>query len=69
MQAFQRFNVVMTRCMSCDGILAKNETACYSCGEPVPGRFRSGKKGLSLLLPLALIATIAVAAYSFFLGQ
>jgi len=26
----------MTRCQSCDGILTKNEEACYRCGDPVP---------------------------------
>ena len=59
----------MTRCVSCNGILAKNETVCYSCGEPVPGRSKSKGIGLSSFIPLALIVSLGFAAYSFFSGQ
>jgi len=28
----------MSRCKSCDGIIAKHETVCFKCGDPIPGR-------------------------------
>jgi len=55
----------MTR-MSCDGILAKGEMVCYSCGEPVPRRSKSKGPGLSAFVPLALIISFGLAVYSFF---
>jgi uncharacterized paraquat-inducible protein A len=62
------FNERMTRCTSCDGILAKHETVCYSCGEPVPGRQKSKGSGLLALIPLVLIVSLGIVAYSY-LGQ
>jgi hypothetical protein len=31
------FNWVMTRCNECNGIIARTDSECYICGEPVPG--------------------------------
>lgn len=59
----------MTRCMECDGILAKHETVCYVCGEPVPGRSKSKGIGLWAFIPLALIVSLGFAVYSFFLAH
>jgi hypothetical protein len=52
--------------MECEGILAKHETVCYVCGEPVPGRSKSWAPSLSAFIPLALIVSLGFAAYSFF---
>src|SRR5271156_3772755 len=39
----------MTRCLTCDGIMAPGETACYACGEKAPAgqRQRSPAVGSS----------------------
>jgi hypothetical protein len=57
----------MTRCQSCDGILAKTETVCYSCGGAVPGARKS--KGLSGPALAALVFIAGLAAYSFLWGH
>jgi hypothetical protein len=62
------FNGDMTRCLSCDGILTKDEAVCYQCGDPVPERQKSGPGVFSLLLTLGLIASIGFTVYTFLLG-
>ena len=58
----------MTRCMSCDGILTKDEAVCYQCGDPVPGRGKAGLGLFSLLLTAGLIVSVAFGVYTFVLG-
>ena len=58
------FNGNMIRCESCDGILTKHEVVCYRCGDPVPGRAKSGSF-LPIFFALALIVTLGFTAYSF----
>ena len=36
----------MTRCSSCNGIIAKTDLECYTCQEPIPGKPRRGKYSL-----------------------
>jgi hypothetical protein len=57
----------MTRCQTCDGILAKSETVCYSCGSAVPGAGKS--KGMSGQALAALVFIAGLAAYSFLWGR
>lgn len=40
------FNGSMTRCNSCNGIIAKTDLECYTCQEPVPGKPRPGRYSL-----------------------
>ena len=54
--------------MSCDGILTKDEAVCYQCGDPVPGRGKSGPGLFSLLLASALVMSIGFTIYTFVLG-
>jgi uncharacterized paraquat-inducible protein A len=55
----------MTRCQSCDGILTKNEEACYRCGDPVPENAKSAGTFSLLLVAAGLIVSIGFTAYSF----
>ena len=57
----------MIRCLSCDGILTKDEKACYTCGDPVAAHAKSAQK-FPLLLMVGLIASVGFAAYSFWFG-
>lgn len=59
----------MTRCLQCNGILAKNERVCYSCGETAPLQAGSVGKGYSLLLALAFIVSLGLTAFSFLSGR
>jgi hypothetical protein len=59
----------MTRCISCDGILTKEEMACYSCGEPVPGRSKPRRGGLSSFIPVTLLVFVGWAVYSCLLAH
>jgi hypothetical protein len=59
----------MTRCLQCNGILAKNERVCYSCGEAAPIQSRSAGNGYSLLLALAFIVSLGLTAFSFLSGR
>lgn len=67
-RALRGFNRNMTRCMSCDGILTKDEAICYQCGDAVPGRAKKGMGFFSLLLTAGLIMSIAFTVYTFVLG-
>jgi hypothetical protein len=58
----------MTRCLQCNGILAKNERVCYSCGEAAP-MHGSASNGYSLLLALAFIVSLGLTAFSFLSGR
>jgi hypothetical protein len=55
----------MTRCQSCDGILTKDEEACYHCGDPVPENAKSSGAFSLLLIGAGLIVSFGFAAYSF----
>lgn len=55
----------MIRCESCDGILTKQETVCYRCGDPAPEQPKSAQHSVSLLLVVGLIVTLGFTAYSF----
>ncbi|HXA66194.1 MAG TPA: hypothetical protein VNV82_13635 [Bryobacteraceae bacterium] len=59
----------MTRCLQCNGILAKNERVCYSCGECAPVHSGSAGNGYSLLLALAFIVSLGLTAFSFLSGR
>lgn len=58
----------MTRCMSCNGILAKHETVCYSCNEPVAGRSRSAKSPVPLFI-VAVLIVVGLAAHLLITGR
>jgi len=55
----------MKRCQSCDGILTKNEEACYQCGDPVPGRAKPAGNFVPLLVAVVLIVSLGFTAYTF----
>jgi hypothetical protein len=57
----------MIRCLSCDGILTKDEEICYQCGDPVPGHAKP-KGFFSMLLAVVLLVSLGFTAYSFLLG-
>jgi hypothetical protein len=61
----------MTRCLSCDGIVTKHESVCYSCGQRIPKelRQRPTARPASLLSNLVFLASLGFAAYSFLSGQ
>jgi hypothetical protein len=56
----------MTRCLQCNGILAKNERVCYSCGDPAP---QSRSQGFAVLLALAFVFSLGLTAFSFLAGR
>ena len=57
----------MIRCLSCDGILTKEEKTCYTCGDPVAEHAKPAQK-FPLLLVVGLIASVGFAAYTFWSG-
>ena len=59
----------MTRCLQCNGILAKNERVCYSCGEKAPVHSKAAGNGYSLLLAVAFILSLGLTAFSFLSGN
>jgi hypothetical protein len=59
----------MTRCLSCNGILTKNETVCYSCGDPAPEHSKSTGGLFSLLVALAFIVSLGFTAYWLLSGR
>jgi hypothetical protein len=64
-----RFNLIMLRCLSCNGILAKNEKTCYSCGEVSPEHVKKKKgkgKGLSTVVTIAFFASLALTGLALF---
>jgi uncharacterized membrane protein YvbJ len=34
----------MTRCNSCNGIVTKTDSECFTCGEPVPGAAKRSRR-------------------------
>jgi hypothetical protein len=73
------FNWVMTRCNECNGIIAKTDSECYICGEPVPGfqkrallRKKKEQKEAPPVTPLSnllFMASLVLTAVSFLSGQ
>ena len=57
----------MIRCLSCDGILTRNEAVCYRCGDPAPEQAKSGGF-FRLILAVGLIASLGFTVYSFLLA-
>ena len=55
----------MIRCLSCDGILTKEEKTCYTCGDPVPEHTKSAPNSVPLFLVVGMIASVGFVAYSF----
>ena len=53
----------MHRCLSCDGILTDSGGGCFSCGKRVAKRSESAGNGMSVVVPLAVIALLALAAW------
>jgi hypothetical protein len=62
------FNQNMIRCLSCDGILTKQEEVCYRCGDPAPEHVKSAQNCVPLLLVLGLVVSVGFTAYSFWFG-
>ena len=58
----------MIRCLSCDGILTKDEKTCYTCGDPAPPQVKSAQNFVPLLLAAGLILSVGFTAYSFWSG-
>ena len=58
----------MLRCLSCNGILAKNETVCYSCGEASPEHLKQKNKGqgkgFSTVVSIAFFASLGFTGLS-----
>jgi len=67
LESFVGFNGDMIRCLSCDGILTKDEAVCYRCGDPAPEHAKSGSS-FGLLLAVGLILSIGFTAYTFLLA-
>lgn len=74
------FNWDMTRCYECNGIIARAESECYICGEPVPGAkkrswLQNKKKEpkpappVTPLSNLLFMASLVLTAVSFLSGQ
>jgi hypothetical protein len=73
------FNWVMTRCNECNGIIAKTDSECYICGEPVPGlkkrsflRKKKEQKEAPPVTPLSnllFMASLVLTAVSFLSDQ
>lgn len=67
----------MTRCNSCNGVIAKNDAECYSCGERVPGakvsrraKRQSAGNAPASVMPIGdvlIIACLVLTAVCFFL--
>jgi hypothetical protein len=70
----------MTRCYECNGIIARTESECYICGEPVPGAkkrswLQNKKKDpkpappVTPLSNLLFMASLVLTAVSFLSGE
>ncbi len=58
----------MIRCLSCDGILTKDEKACYKCGDPAPENAKAMQTFVPLFLGVGLIVSIGFTACLFWFG-
>ena len=65
----------MTRCASCNGIIAPTDSQCYVCGDPVPGGARRKTRapksggGIKKLAILVELISLGLALYSYMNGQ
>jgi predicted RND superfamily exporter protein len=58
----------MLRCLSCNGILSKNEGVCYTCGEAVPENVKHKGKGggFATVVNIAFFSSLAFIGLSIF---
>lgn len=59
-----------SRCINCNGIVAKDDLACYSCGEPIPKSARRSsvlpqRRPASKLSNVIFVVSLALTAFSF----
>ncbi len=54
--------------MSCNGILRKGETACFTCGDPAPGHKtkKPFAQQFALFITITFFASLLLTAASFF---
>jgi DNA-directed RNA polymerase subunit N (RpoN/RPB10) len=63
---FSSFNRIMTRCASCNGIVARQDVVCYSCGDPIPESVRPWRpKRISKVGNVAFLASLGLTAFCF----
>ena len=55
----------MTRCATCNGIIAKRDLVCFCCGSQIPGRKAPMSTGMRIAVFLTLfgIASLGISAY------
>ena len=61
----------MTRCLICNGILKRGETACYACGERVPKKAVGPtlRKRFSTLMGLVFLGSLVLTGASLFFSD
>ena len=61
----------MAHCLTCNGLLTKNDSVCYVCGEPAPklSRVTLTRKPTSGLSNFLFVASLGFTAYSFVSGH
>ena len=58
-----------SRCLNCNGILAKTDSVCYSCGDRVPKwkssipRRKRSSKGFSVISNIVFLASLGLTAF------
>jgi hypothetical protein len=60
----------MTRCQMCDGIIARADKKCFSCGEKITGRSKPMSTGhaVAMVVMFLLIASAGASAAFFYLS-
>jgi len=59
----------MLRCQSCNGILTKAETVCFSCGEAAPGQGKdkpAARNRFALVIKVVFFLSVALTGFSLF---
>ncbi len=60
----------MLRCLSCNGILAKSEKVCYSCGEAIPSDAQDKSKakagGFNKVVSVLFYLSVALSVFTLF---
>jgi hypothetical protein len=63
---FARFNRFMTRCLSCNGILASGEKSCYGCGTAAVKITGNGGSRVAGLLTALFVGSLLLTVASCF---
>lgn len=66
--AHKVFNLVMARCLYCNGVVTRYDSTCYTCGDKVPKAIRLplSSRPISTLSNMMFIASLGLTAFSFF---